>query len=138
MRRHKSGCYCINLRRAVGAVSAFYDRELAPIELTVNQFSLLRNLSRVEPCSVSTLAAYVGLERTTLVRTLKPMLERGLIADMAASGQRNRVLQLTEQGRMVMQQGVPLWEQAQAETMQCIGEENMQTFLEILDRLEQL
>ncbi len=70
----------------------------------------------------------MGLERTTLVRTLKPMLERGLIADMAASGQRNRVLQLTEQGRMVMQQGVPLWEQAQAETMQCIGEENMQTF----------
>ena len=39
---------------------------------------------------------------------------------------------------MVMQQGVPLWEQAQAETMQCIGKENMQTFLEVLDRLEQL
>ncbi|MDO4311936.1 MAG: MarR family winged helix-turn-helix transcriptional regulator [Eubacteriales bacterium] len=136
MKRHKSSCYCINLRRVTNAVSNLYDTHLAPLDITVNQFSLLRNLGRLGTCSVSELAAYVGLERTTLVRTLKPLIVRGLIWDASEAGQRNRMLQLTKEGKEMVESGGPLWENAQREIERRIGKENMKQFFEILENLE--
>lgn len=48
----------------------------------------------LDTCSISTLAAYVGLERTTLTRTLKPLIEQGFIQDVSDIGRRNRQLHL--------------------------------------------
>lgn len=135
VRKRKSGCYCINLRRAANKVTGLYDKFLEPTGLSVNQYSLLGNLRRLESASVSDLAAYVGLERTTLVRTLKPLIEKGMIADHASKGQRNRVLMLTEKGKQTLEQANPLWENAQEEIVRCIGEEKVQELNAILDKI---
>lgn len=135
VRRRKSNCYCINLRRAANAISGLYDKFLSPIGLSINQMSLLINLNRLESASVSDLAIFVGLERTTLVRTLKPLIDRGLIADIAASGRRNRVLQLTETGKLSLEQGLPLWESAQSEIERRIGKDRISELYEILNMI---
>ena len=81
-KRRRSGmCYCIQLRRAASRVTEQYDAALAPVGLTVGQYSLLAHLERLEPVSVSVLAEEMELERTTLVRTLKPVLARHWVAD---------------------------------------------------------
>ena len=121
IQRNKPACYCVNLRRAANAVSGLYNDFLAPVGLSVNQFSLLKNLGRLGRASVSDLAAFVGLERTTLVRTLKPLIERALIADLSEQGQRSKALELTEQGRMAVEHGAPLWQKAQDEVERRIG-----------------
>ena len=90
MRRSASHCFCINLRRAAGAISDFYDRALSEAQLTTSQFSLMRTLSRLQPCTVTALAQEMGLERTTLVRTMKPLSERELIADLVRSRRERR------------------------------------------------
>lgn len=135
MGKSKSSCYCINLRRAANTVSTLYDQFLEPVGLTVNQFSLLENLSRLGTCCVSELAAYVGLERTTLVRTLQPLIDRGLIRDTSTAGQRSRSLQLTELGEKTRQQGLPYIERAKAEMENRVGKENLSTLYTILDQL---
>lgn len=135
VKRGKSKCYCINLRRAANAVSALYDGYLEPTGLSVTQFSLLRNLDRLENCSVSDLASFVGLERTTLVRTLKPLLDQGLVEDTAQAGRRNRSLRLTDEGRHVMELGGPMWDEAQAAVVQRLGEENIPLLEEFLQKL---
>lgn len=135
MGKSKSSCYCINLRRAANTVSALYDRFLEPVGLTVNQFSLLENLSRLGTCCVSELAAYVGLERTTLVRTLQPLIHRGLIRDISAAGQRSRSLQLTELGERTRRQGLPYLERAKAEMENRLGKEDLSTLYDILNKL---
>ena len=121
IQRNKPACYCVNLRRAANAVSGLYNDFLAPVGLSVNQFSLLKNMGRLGRASVSDLAAFVGLERTTLVRTLKPLIERALIADLSEQGQRSKALELTEQGRMAVEHGAPLWQKAQDEVERRIG-----------------
>lgn len=135
VKKRKSRCYGINLRRAANTVSSIYDKFLVPVDLTINQFWLLSNLGRLGTSSVTDLAHYVGLERTTLVRTLKPLIDRGLIADNAAVGQRNRALQLTDLGNQTLEQGRPLWEAAQAEIEQRIGKEGVETLSAILTML---
>lgn len=137
IQKRKSSCHCINLRRAANVVSQLYDHFLEPVGLSVNQFSLLRNIGRLQPCSVSDLANVVGLERTTLVRTLKPLMDRGLIADRAAAGQRNRALVLTTQGEQVVGEGGGLWEQAQTRIEEKIGAEGIEELERLLALLSE-
>lgn len=135
IKKHKSNCYCINLRRAANVVTESYDRILQPTGLTVNQYSLLINISRLEVCSVSDLAGYVGLDRTTLVRSLRPLLGLGYIKDMSEKGQRNRQLQITKTGQQVLQQGEVLWRKAQSDLEQKVGKEKLEQLSEILSML---
>lgn len=134
-KKHISNCYCINLRRAANVVTDFYDRILKPIGLTVNQYSLLINISRLGTSSVSDLADHVGLERTTLVRSLKPLFKLGYIEDISEIGQRNRQLQVTQEGQQVLQRGEILWRKAQSELEQKVGKEKLEQLSEILELL---
>ena len=138
MSQTNSKCYCIQLRRTTGIISAFYDKHLTPVNLTINQYSLLINLYRLGVCNVSELAGKVRLERTTCVRMLKPLIQRGLICDNASAGARSRKITLTEAGTVLLQQAIPLWEQAQAEMEDKIGKEKIDTLLSILSEINEL
>jgi len=138
--KHKrtSRCHCINLRRANAAVTAYYDRMLEPLGLTVSQYSLLVNLSRTEPTSISSLAATVGLERTTLSRSLRPLFSAALIEDVSEPGRRDRRMRLTDKGRQTVEAGALLWEKAQRGVKKHLGAERLKTFLSILSDLESI
>lgn len=136
--KQKRACHCINLRRANEAVTRYYDRHLAPCGLTVSQYSLLRNLARCEPASVSELAARVALDRTTLTRSLRPLAAAGYIEDSSPAGTRNRQLRLTPFGKKRLAKGVPLWERAQQGVEQALGRDNVSALSGILDILEGL
>lgn len=134
----KSDCYCIRLRRAANTVSHLYDCCLDSVGLSITQYSLLSNLRKIENCSVTDLANRVGLERTTVVRTLRPLLERGLIADISAEGQRNRILNVTEEGIEVLSKSKAMWNDAQSRIEQRIGKDRVNTLLELLDLLSEV
>lgn len=131
IQRKKSPCYCINLRRLANSVTNIYDTFLKPIDLSVNQFSLLLNIDQLQICSVSDLATYIGLERTTLVRTLQPLFNRELIEDISEISTRNRKIQTTEKGKQLVVQGLPLWHEAQNMIQQKLGKEHLEVLSEI-------
>lgn len=131
-------CHCIHLRRANKAVTDYYDRMLRPCGMTVNQFAALRALARETDASVSDLAAAMGLDRSTLVRTLRPLLEIGVIEDASAAGARNRRLNLTAAGRKALRRGNPLWEKAQRGVEEKLGQEGTACMRSLLDAVRQL
>lgn len=135
-KRRSSTCHCIQLRRAASRVTERYDMALAPAGLTVGQYSLLAHLERLEPVSISRLAEELELERTTLVRTLKPVLARQLVADAAEPGRRSRALTLTGEGRTLLEQARPLWRAAQEDVERRLGEGGIAALEALLERLE--
>ena len=135
-KRRSSTCHCIQLRRAASRVTERYDMALAPAGLTVGQYSLLAHLERLEPVSVSRLAEELELERTTLVRTLKPVLARQLVADAAEPGRRSRALTLTGEGRTLLEQARPHWRAAQEDVERRMGEGGIAALEALLERLE--
>lgn len=134
----KFNCYCISLRRAANTVTHLYDHCLDPAGLSVTQYSLLSNLQHIENCSITDLAAFIGLERTTIVRTLQPLLDRGLISDSSAAGQRNRVLSVTESGNQVLKQCRELWIDAQEKVEACIGKDGAEKLLDLLNLISNI
>lgn len=138
-RRSKpSVCHCINLRRAATAVTDYYDRALKAAGLTINQYSLLANIRSAQPLSVSALADRVGLERTTLARTLKPLFLAGLIEDTASPGGRERQLRLSAQGAARLKLAVPLWDQAQSDVESALGPKGLKKLNDLLFSLENI
>jgi DNA-binding MarR family transcriptional regulator len=114
-------CICINLRRIGLKVTELYDKALKPVGLSATQYSLLVNLCREEGCGTGELAKRVKLEKSTVVRTLQPLLRDGFIVDTSTGGGRRRCLCMTPSGEDILQKAFPLWRVAQEEVTGKLG-----------------
>jgi DNA-binding MarR family transcriptional regulator len=103
-------CLCLHVQRAARALARRFDEALRPVGLTNGQFSLLMSLNRPEPAGLGGVANLLAMDRTTLTAALKPLERRGLliIAPDPKDG-RARVLSLTDAGRTVLAQALPIW-----------------------------
>ena len=135
---YQSQCFCMNLRRAANSITEFYDEALKELEISVSQYSLLINLDRMETASTSELAERVHLDRSTLVRNLKPLLSRELISDLAKEGTRSHRFTVSSQGAALLEKGRPIWEQAQADIREYLGQEETETLLRLLRKLQEI
>jgi DNA-binding MarR family transcriptional regulator len=107
-------CACSTLRRATRAVTAAYDRALAPAGLRVTQFSVLRTLARKGPLTVTGLAAETALDRSTMGRNLNPLERDGLVKlEVGERDHRERVVHLTAAGQAAIDAALPYWRDAQ-------------------------
>lgn len=131
-------CNCLRLRRASQAITKVYDKHLEPSGIKVSQYSILKAISRTEPVNVSGLAAHVRLDRTTLVRNLKLLGQKGLISDISKAGARNRQLVLTGGGKEALTKAIPLWEKAQDSVERYLGAENLSILSALLWKIEEL
>jgi DNA-binding MarR family transcriptional regulator len=118
------GCTCSKLRRLTRRVTAVYDRELAAAGLRLTQFSLLATLQReVEAEIVLTdFADRMDMDRSTLTRNLKPLVQRGWVEVVAAGHDgRMRLARITIEGEEVLRLGAPHWSRAQHVVNQTLG-----------------
>lgn len=136
MNQNSSPCTCLNLRRASKTLTDIYDKYLTSCQLSISQYSILRHINCLAPVSVSNLSIALRLDRTTLVRSLKPLEERELVEDISEDGTRNRELQLTEDGKNVFQSANGLWEKAQSDLVEYLGREDAEKFSEMLEKIE--
>ena len=114
-------CTCFGLRKAARAVTQMYDRALRPTGLRATQISLLIATDRAGPRGVAELAEMMVMDRTTLTRNLKPLLDRGLLEHVASADRRRRPIAITPAGRAALVQALPHWREAQARMADGLG-----------------
>jgi len=81
------------------------------------------------PQTINVLAEQLALDRTTLTRNLRPLVQDGLLTITAGHDQRTRVVSLTPQGEEALLRILPLWEEAQAYMVAGIGHAQVATLL---------
>lgn len=136
MDKAASHCICINLRQASQTITQFYDTALEPSGLKVTQFSVLKAARYLEPVSISDLADYLGLDRTTLGRNLRILEREKLVTLGPGQDHRERVVRMTEQGQVAFQLAYPLWKLAQSKLTQGLGKEQVEILGTLLSNLE--
>jgi DNA-binding MarR family transcriptional regulator len=118
-------CLCLQLQRAARVVSRCFDDALRPLDLTNGQFSLLISLNRPQPARIGSVAALLGMDRTTLTAMLKPLERRGLVDVMIdPEDGRGRTLTLAQPGKSLLAAAVPIWEQSHAQVEHRLDEAN--------------
>jgi DNA-binding MarR family transcriptional regulator len=109
-------CYCAAARKTARLLSRVYDRHLASADMTMPQFSLMLLIARAGEITAAELAEKLGMDRTTLVRALKPLQRDGLVVDRRAGPKtRQLVYTLSEKGTAKVGEAMPLWLAAQRE-----------------------
>lgn len=136
--KRPSPCHCLNIRRASRAVTQFYEKVLEPSGLKLTQYSLLRNLQAVEPVTISELAKVMRIDRTTLNRNMKPLIDAGLIMVNLGEDPRSRQVVLTENGKAALVKAWTLWDEAQASMNEYLGEADLNMLGKLLSKLEAL
>ncbi|HLX62654.1 MAG TPA: MarR family winged helix-turn-helix transcriptional regulator [Planctomycetota bacterium] len=114
-------CACFNFRKASRAVTQLFDATLAPSGMRSTQFTVLIGLGLVESATVSELAEMLAIDRTTMSRTLKPLLKKGYIGPVSGADRRTRAVALQKKGRQTLASMLPLWERAQAQVVGKFG-----------------
>ncbi len=111
----RDSCLCLHLQRAARSVARRFDDALRPLDLRNGQFSLLMSLNRPDAPSISSVAALLAMDRTTLTANLKPLERRGLVTvSVDKEDKRGRRLTLTPAGRKLLIKAFPIWQQTHA------------------------
>jgi DNA-binding MarR family transcriptional regulator len=115
------------LRKASRRISQFYDIALAPVGLKSTQYSILSEVERGSAAGSVTmceLAAAMVMDRSTLGHNLRP-LERDqlVILRLAQDDRRKRYVELTRQGRTLLQRARHLWRGAEGRFEAIFGKE---------------
>jgi DNA-binding MarR family transcriptional regulator len=116
-----TNCTCFGLRKAARAVTQMYDQALKPSGLRATQLSLLFAAERAGPRGIGELAELLVMDRTTLTRNLKPLLDRGLLVRGEGADRRRRPIGITPAGRDAIAQALPYWREAQSRMVGSLG-----------------
>src|SRR6476661_2476566 len=112
LRLSPAECTCFRIRGAARRVTQIYSRHLAPTGLKISQFSLLGFVTAEGPVAIGRLSELLTIDRTTLTRNLRPLLQGGLIERAQSGDRRRHELVATPAGRALLKRALPLWADA--------------------------
>lgn len=129
----RQNCVGFNLRRVTRVMTQFFDMEMRKHGIRSTQWSVLAAMHAVGPSNMAELSEILGMERTTLLRNLRPLQRDGLVT-IEGGGHGARVeLSLTAKGRKQIEKLGPAWESAQRTAVQVLGEQRWSAVLADLD-----
>ena len=126
-------CVCFNLRRMARVVTQFYDAEMRRHGIRPTQGTILASLVSRGRWNMAELSDWLGMERTTLVRNLRPLQRDGFVKAVGG-GRGGRVeLSITAKGRKQIQKLRPAWKSAQRAAVKTLGEKRWSAILSDLE-----
>ncbi len=129
-------CVCTALKRTARIVGRAYDAGLATAGVSVTQYAILANVQRYAPISQMRLATHLGLERTTLYRTVESLEDRGWLTATPTGEGVTKVLALTPAGSQVLTRARRAWTEVQQGFEHTFGPSRWAAFLATLAEIQ--
>ena len=122
-------CVCFNIRRVSRLITQYFDSEVRRHGIRPTQTPILRALQAKTEWSMAELSEWLGMERTTLLRNLRPLQRDGLVR-VKGGGRGSHVnLAITEKGRKVVAKMHPGWRSAQDKVVATLGKDRWSTII---------
>src|SRR5438067_5192206 len=123
-------CIAVRLRPLNRVVQNIYDDALRPLGLQVSQLNILIATARLGLARPAQVCAILQLDASTLSRNVKPLRAHGWLEVVADEDARAQPFRLTPQGKRLLEEAVPAWEEAQRQATELLGDEG----ITLLDR----
>jgi DNA-binding MarR family transcriptional regulator len=126
-------CVCFNLRWVTRVVTQFFDAEMRRHGIRPTQGAILQSLNAKGNWSMTELSDWLGMDRTTLLRNLRPLQRDGLV-EVEGGGRGSRVaLSITAAGREKIKESLPAWRSAQRAAVKTLGDQRWSAILSDLE-----
>lgn len=130
-----SSCACFNMRKVSRVVTQVFEEVFRKggIDLRGTQYSLLVNVFAYGPAPITKLSELLVMDRTSLARNLRPLINKGYLKIESGNDKRTRLVRLTAKGEQVLSEAYPHWKKAQERVKKEIGESNWKTIFESIN-----
>ncbi len=113
----------------------FFDKALKSVDLNLAQWRSLAIIRRLETCTMSSLARYSTVERTTLTRAVDQLVSRGLVSRWTPEQDRRQVnLALSDQGEVTYGKAVEILKDRNQWVLQDIDPERLRDATRVLQK----
>jgi DNA-binding MarR family transcriptional regulator len=85
--------------------------------------------------SMAELSEWLGMERTTLLRNLRPLQREGLVRAKGGGRGGHVKLEITEKGRTALAKMLPAWRSAQDKVVAILGKERWSAIISDLEEV---
>lgn len=126
-------CACATLRRTARLVTQLYEEALRPTGVGGPQFTLLQALKLAPGVSQRQLGEILGIDSTTLTRTLALLRKRGWLRAESGTDRRALRLGLTKAGEKEYARVLPYWQSAQKRLKQALGDSNWNRMMDAVE-----
>jgi DNA-binding MarR family transcriptional regulator len=131
-------CLATRVRQLSRIMTRVYDDALRPLHITASQYTLLAQLASRDGITAVEIGHDLDIEKSTLSRNLKRLLNDGHIIMDPPAGRRGRGLHLTHKGQVVLKDAYPIWKGAQSRTIAVMGQDSRSTLDALLRQAEKL
>lgn len=124
------------IRRVHQLASAAFIDSCAELDITPSQYAVLFALRQQQSVSQNELGRLIALDSSTTSVVLKSLRERGFVnAGADVTDKRKTILQLTNQGRLVLAQAEQRSTKASEDLLSALSERKCAQFLSLLQQL---
>ena len=128
-------CTCFNVRRISRVITQFFDGEVRRHGIRPTQTPILGALQAKNGWGMAELSEWLGMERTTLLRNLRPLQRDGLVRAKGGGRGGHVELEITEKGRAALAKTLPAWRSAQDKVVAILGKERWSTIISDLENV---
>lgn len=121
-------CVFTAVRKANRVLFRHYQDALSETGVSIVQLSILRALERHGPLALSNLADDLAMERTSLYRTIEPLIENGAVHVEGSPAGKSKVAKLTVEGHSTIKRVMPFWAKAQERVLNEVALTNAPEF----------
>jgi DNA-binding MarR family transcriptional regulator len=114
-------CLAVQLRMLNRVVTNVYDEVLRPLGLKASQMNILVAAHKMRIARPADVCARLHLDVSTLSRNVERMKDKGWLEVVPDADGRAQPIRVTEAGRKLLEQALPLWKQAQDRAMKLLG-----------------
>ncbi len=128
-------CTCFNVRRMSRVITQFFDAEVRRRGIRPTQTPILGALNAKSGWSMAELSEWLAMERTTLLRNLRPLQRDGLVRVIGGGRGGHVELEITAKGRKALADTLPGWRSAQDKVVAILGKERWSTIISDLQEV---
>lgn len=124
-------CAGWNARLAARRITQFLESRLEDSGVSLAQFGLMAEIAATADDTITALATRMGLDQSTLSRTLRTLEADGLVEiAIADADQRRKLVWLTETGAHRLEAALAIWRQAHVELGKVVSVDNVHRLAE--------
>lgn len=121
-------CIFTAVRKANRVLFRHYQDALSETGISIVQLSILRALERHGALTLSRLADDLSMERTSLYRTIEPLIESGAVQVERTPTGNSKIAKLTAEGHKAIRRVMPFWAKAQERVLNELASDELLDF----------
>lgn len=130
-------CLVLRARRAARAITDLYDLVLSPTGVRITQFILLRAILEHGRVSQQELVGELAVSPETISRRMAALVSAGWARLIPGQHGRQKSYRATEMGKAEFLRALPFWTLSQNRLRLCLGDDDCQEAMRVLDMLVQ-